>query len=622
MNYVLTNFPYMSPKNIKDFFDLKQDVKQIKNKKYHLSQKYDIPKSLKDLVDKHYGLLLYYSKEFVIMGQKWSIDLLCESVIITMDGTFKAVVDDFKQLYTLHGVYNGRFLPSLFCFLHNKQHASYESLFDELESIANKQNKTMFHRKVFIVTDFEISVINYFKKIESVTEVGCIFHHKKNVFKKARKLGLKSFISIGKKIYFENDENKFGKKEYKLYQNIIRITNIPFLPMELQQASVVDAIIDDMMDTDDDLDDDYKKKLSSLGQYYKSTWIGIKSKYKCHLFGLSIVTNNDCEGYHSCINRDLPGNPSLYHVLDKIHHQIIRSRNFIKSNDVKKESNLVVMKRQLLSQIGKELIENVIDVITFLDDVQMIINANTNDIDNVIISLGSLERYENVSVWKSYLNEYGFIEQNLSKYNEFVQSEEYYPMLSNIISKVTLTENGNDVKEIIEISSVDKSSIFRKDFQDRNEQNFEINSLESDQTILLEENEENGLTKEKDTKKSKSITYRSIPRNSSIFLGKLTRKKIQIIDEEGNVMKMKKEERKEKNEGEEWKGLEDHSAEIREIIEELRNEKKERRMFENDAKEERELFRKEREEFLKEKEELRKEKEELRKEKDEFMKKK
>ena len=62
---------------------------------------------------------------FLILTTKKNLELLTLSNYLYVDGTFDYCVKFFTQLFTLHGYFNGHYVPHVYCLLENKKTSKY-----------------------------------------------------------------------------------------------------------------------------------------------------------------------------------------------------------------------------------------------------------------------------------------------------------------------------------------------------------------------------------------------------------------------------------------------------------------------------------------------------------------
>ena len=96
-----------------------------------------------------------------------------------MDGTFDTLPSQFLQLYTVHGIKNGRNIIGFYALLTNKRRTTYEQLFQHVSYFTGNATPTSIN------IDFELAAINACRAIFPLANVrGCFFHLCQNVYKK------------------------------------------------------------------------------------------------------------------------------------------------------------------------------------------------------------------------------------------------------------------------------------------------------------------------------------------------------------------------------------------------------------------------------------------------------
>lgn len=78
-----------------------------------------------------------------------------------MDGTFRKVPDAFLQLYTVHGLIDGKFKPFLFALMTRKTRMLYECLLRMIHALVPKL------RPLTVSIDFEMGMISAVKEVIS-----------------------------------------------------------------------------------------------------------------------------------------------------------------------------------------------------------------------------------------------------------------------------------------------------------------------------------------------------------------------------------------------------------------------------------------------------------------------
>jgi hypothetical protein len=106
-----------------------------------------------------------------------------------MDGTFKYCPKYFLQLFTLHGYYNGHYIPLAFCLLKDKLTETYAKCLTILLNKCKEINLKFQPEE--IVIDFEKSIHNAVKIVRNeVKIIGCRFHISQAWWRKVQELGL------------------------------------------------------------------------------------------------------------------------------------------------------------------------------------------------------------------------------------------------------------------------------------------------------------------------------------------------------------------------------------------------------------------------------------------------
>lgn len=139
-------------------------------------------KKFLSMQDNVLGVAIFMTKK---MSQK-----LADCTCLYIDGTFKTAPHPYKQMVTIHGLYNGFVIPLTFCLLTGKTTAQYQQLLQHVK-LAVQRNTGRNLDPDRIVIDFEASL-----KIAAETEFpnsvisGCYFHFCSSLWRKIQKLGL------------------------------------------------------------------------------------------------------------------------------------------------------------------------------------------------------------------------------------------------------------------------------------------------------------------------------------------------------------------------------------------------------------------------------------------------
>ena len=95
-----------------------------------------------------------YATRLLIFGTQKSMGFLGTTDHWYMDGTFDSVPPQFQQLYTIHGIKNGRNIVGCYALLTNKDTVTYERLFRHVQFFAGGANP------VTLNIDFERAAMN------------------------------------------------------------------------------------------------------------------------------------------------------------------------------------------------------------------------------------------------------------------------------------------------------------------------------------------------------------------------------------------------------------------------------------------------------------------------------
>ena len=113
--------------------------------------------------------------DMVVFCTPSSLRLMCESDLISLDGTFDVVPALYSQLFTLHVFHYGKLLPTAYCLLSSKERSTYCAVFRVLKEQSSRLG--MCFNPKFILSDFESGIIAAVKEeFQSANHRGCFFH--------------------------------------------------------------------------------------------------------------------------------------------------------------------------------------------------------------------------------------------------------------------------------------------------------------------------------------------------------------------------------------------------------------------------------------------------------------
>ena len=109
------------------------------------------------------------------------LDFLARCPHWYMDGTFDTLPPQFMQLYTVHGINNGRNVIGAYAMLTNKQEVTYERVQRHTQFLTGNSSPAT------ISTDFERAAINACRTEFPITGLSrCFFHLSQNIYRKVQ----------------------------------------------------------------------------------------------------------------------------------------------------------------------------------------------------------------------------------------------------------------------------------------------------------------------------------------------------------------------------------------------------------------------------------------------------
>ena len=225
----------------------------------------------------------------IILATDAQLNLLAGAKRWYADGTFKVVRKPFYQLGTIHAFLrendNVKQFPLLFCLVSSRRKRDYKAV---LRSVLNLLPSAPSVEE--FVTDFESATWKAVASVLPETKLqGCAFHWGQAVWRKTQEIGLK-------RAYVNDDStNKYVKK----------LLSLPLLPAE--HIPPVFTALQLKANTD---------KLTELTDYIQKTWITSTTwpPSNWSVFGQSVRTNNDVEGWHQKLNAETRPSTGLYHL--------------------------------------------------------------------------------------------------------------------------------------------------------------------------------------------------------------------------------------------------------------------------------------------------------------------
>ncbi|CAF5126948.1 unnamed protein product, partial [Rotaria sp. Silwood1] len=109
-----------------------------------------------------------YSPAFdrvLIYSSNRQLQILFDSEIIFCDGTFASSPPQFKQIYTIHAIYEEESFPCIFAMCTHKNNETYDAILGKLKSAATQMNKNF--TPSLIMSDYESGFVEVIKQIVS-----------------------------------------------------------------------------------------------------------------------------------------------------------------------------------------------------------------------------------------------------------------------------------------------------------------------------------------------------------------------------------------------------------------------------------------------------------------------
>lgn len=227
---------------------------------------------------------------YLIYATQKNLEVLAECKQWLGDGTFKAVPQIFQQLYTLHGLKDGKCLPLVYILTPNKT----KELYIDMLQVLQQHNPQRKPKKMMIgfESGFESAFLHCFPRAKVS---GCFFHFGQCLWRSVQKCGLQS-------LYNEDVEFSFNVRL------LMALSSIP-------EPDVI-AAFEELIACS--YYDDHEPVLAELIDYFEKTWIGssktnrrrrVQPKFELEMWNHyqsvindDIRTNNSVEGWHNSFN--------------------------------------------------------------------------------------------------------------------------------------------------------------------------------------------------------------------------------------------------------------------------------------------------------------------------------
>lgn len=235
----------------------------------------------------------------IVFSCETNIRSLCGMDYIYMDGTFSYCTKYFLQLFTIHGLKNGHYIPLVFCILRDKRSETYAKLFAMLTSQIFERYSLRF-QPIEVFIDFETAIHVAVRNTWPATKVnGCRFHLHQAWYRKIQSLGLSS--------EFKNKDSEIGR----WLKHTFGLTYL--CPDEVGDCFAFDLYSDKPHHPD----------VEKYADYLLDTYIDENAKFPPQMWANAspsiIHTTNACESFHSRFNGSFYAtHPSIYIFIEKL----------------------------------------------------------------------------------------------------------------------------------------------------------------------------------------------------------------------------------------------------------------------------------------------------------------
>ena len=233
----------------------------------------------------------------IVMFTAALLSLLSKSKTWYVDGKYKAVQHPFHQLWSVHAFVrqndSTKQVPLMFVLMSRRTKQDYVKVLEYIRDLLPSACVTS------VVMDFEAGVWGAFREVYNGIKIrGCVFHWTQAIWKQIQDKGLAPTY----------------RKRKNTAKFLRELMCLPFLPAE--QISIT------FQDFQDLVLPDHPPAIQELLDYVDRNWINghIWTPTDWSVFGMSVRTNNDVEGWHHHLNQlcDRVGhdNVNLYELID------------------------------------------------------------------------------------------------------------------------------------------------------------------------------------------------------------------------------------------------------------------------------------------------------------------
>lgn len=258
------------------------------------------------------------TENLVVLSCSTNLKFLCSLEKLYMDGTFEYCTRYFCQMFSIHGMENGHYIPLAFCLLRDKRKTTYVNC---LRSIVGECAKLQLNLvPKFVVIDFEEAIHSAVSEVwENAQIQGCRFHLTQAWWRKIQNIGLSS-------------EYRSGNSEIGKW--LTHVFGLPFLnPEEVGDCFAFDLANEQPADN----------RITEFADYIIENYISEDSRFPPHLWAEASETlqrtTNACEAFHSQFNKHFyHSHPSVFDFLNVL--LSFQTDSYIKMRSVKLPSKI------------------------------------------------------------------------------------------------------------------------------------------------------------------------------------------------------------------------------------------------------------------------------------------
>ncbi|CAF1355393.1 unnamed protein product [Rotaria sordida] len=315
---------------------------------------FTIPDIYKSTIDGKRFLLYDESRvrreRILLFGSDDQLDLLFDSPIVFMDGTFSKAPPNFCQIYIIHAVNFDICLPCVFGLLVNKKSITYKQIFVKLKEIASERGKSF--SPGLIITDFESGVLPVLKsEFPCSKHMGCFYHFCQAVYRQIQSLGMQQ--------QYTEDET---------FRCLCRkLMALALMPRDKVKSSF------------EEIQEDACKlpgqPMDQLLEYSEDNWMNDVDLW--NVSESNVRTNNNCEGYHNRMNFRLQRNhPNMWLFFNFLQKEEKRVTSMIiqwSSGASKKKNQRTTAIQNRINTLYKRYTDDLIGASTLLTGLSSIV---------------------------------------------------------------------------------------------------------------------------------------------------------------------------------------------------------------------------------------------------------